>query len=187
MALVVLLLAAAVTAGVYAYLQTKGNLAQNTIEPAPEPTIQIQESLREENDRVVKENVCVDVGNPGYAVYVRATIVATWQDQDGNIFYQMPTQGTAYTLQINTEDWFQAGEFYYFKKPVNSGKTDELIELCKWIGDPPVDGYDLHVEVIAQTIQAVGTTDEGNIPAVEDAWKDVKVDDDSNLIPKPKN
>ncbi len=142
---------------------------KHTFQPAPEadPTI---------NDT----SFYVNVGNPGYAVYVRAAIVVNWENASGNLHATAPKLGTDYTLNLNTTDWFEGSDgFYYHRAMVNSGgKTEKLIDTCAVVaGKAPAD-YHLDVQIIAQTIQALGTTDavdaNGNpvdgTPAVTDAW-----------------
>lgn len=143
----------------------------------------------------------VNVGNPGYAVYVRAAIVVNWEDASGHIHATAPKEGTDYTIDLNAEaddPWFLGDDgFYYHKAMVaydgtdpNSQNTAVLINSCQVKDEAVVpDGYHLNVEIIAQTIQALGTTDavdaNGNpTPAVEDAWKVVTVDNNLNLTPK---
>lgn len=165
--------------GVAAYLSMSGGTVKNTFTPETEVPPTIVETF-EEN---VKSNVAVNVGNPGYAVYVRAAVVVTWKDAGGNVLAQAPVakaDGLAsgdYEISYNTADWFEYGGFWYCKSPINSGNTPVLINSCT----PKVSkgDYTLSVEIIAQTIQALGTTDEavdgeGNpiptVPAVTNAW-----------------
>lgn len=146
----------------------------------------------------------VNVGDPSYAVYVRAVIVVNWEEdgKEGTYHATAPVAGTDYTLTLNTSDWFNGSDgFYYHKAMVDSNSTTaKLINSCTAITPGP-DVYDengnletdykLNVQLIAQTIQALGTTDNdvnGNpvavgIPAVEDAWKVVTVDSNGSLIP----
>ena len=131
-------------------------------------------SIQETFSNQVKSNVKVSVGNTDYSVYVRASIVVNWKYDHGNVSGQYPVEGKDYKLSLNTNDWFEKDGFYYCKTPVNSGEmTPVLINTCKQVGTAP-DGYFLSVEIIAQTIQALGTTDvvdgTGNVPAVTDAW-----------------
>lgn len=147
----------------------------------------------------------VNVGDPGYAMYVRAAIVVNWEKKDsaGTYHASAPVVDTDYTISLNTAangPWFRGEDgFYYHKTMVaydgtdpNSQNTAVLINSCQVKDEAVVpDGYHLNVEIIAQTIQALGTTDNdvnGNpvavgIPAVEDAWKVVTVDSNGSLIP----
>lgn len=155
--------------GTVAYLSTSTEEVSNKF-IADEPIDPVVEETFKDN---VKTDVKVDVGDPGYAVYVRAAVVVTWKDNiNGNVLGQQPVAGTDYSITINEEDWFKGSDgFYYHKEMVNSNDdTKILIKECKPKDGKTPSGYGLNVEIIAQTIQALGTTDDGNTPAVEDAW-----------------
>lgn len=180
-ALVGVLVAALLVTGALAYLSASTGGLTNTFSAAPDSEPTIDESFVDN----VKTDVKVDVGNPGYAVYVRAAIVVNWEkDGDGNenhFHATAPVYGTDYNISLNIADddpWFLGSDgFYYHKAMVNSGGTKALIKECKPLVTAP-EGYHLSVEIIAQTIQALGTTDNdanGNpvtvgTPAVTDAW-----------------
>lgn len=163
-----------VTGGVVAYLSAATAPVSNSFEADTDQDPAILETM--ENN--VKSNVAVSVSaDQGYAVYVRAAIVATWRrgdtEPDGQeiLLPQAPQPGTDYTLSLNLTDtgWFEEGGFYYYRPMVNPGaSTAELITSCT----PNVtkEGYVLNVEIMAQTIQALGTTDANGTPAVTDAW-----------------
>jgi hypothetical protein len=173
--------------GVAAYLSMSHTPVKNTFTAETEAQPTIEETFQEDIS-LVKKNVCVNVGDPGYAVYVRAAVVITWQDDAGNVLAQSPVQNKDYTIQWNDgadevadnddDPWFQHTDgFWYCKAPVNSGVTPILIESCTPTEEK--GDYHLNVEIIAQTIQALGTTDEtvdgeGNpvptVPAVTAAW-----------------
>lgn len=174
-----IVLAAVLVGAVYAALQGKTETpVENSMsaEKDPEPTVV------ETWDNKVKKNVMVNVGNPGYSVYVRADIVVTWKDKDGNVYSKLPEAGKDFTIDLTTvsgtpttlNTWFLGADgFYYYTSPVVSGNTAVLINECKVKEDTAQipEGYQLSVEIIAQTIQYKGTTDrDANITAVEDAW-----------------
>ena len=162
--LIVIALIGMAAGAAFGYLSAQAGPVQNTFTPDQE----MDPSIVETFDGTVKRDVYVDVGNPGYAVYVRAAIVVTWEDEDGNVYAQAPKE-TDYTLELGG-DWFKEGNFYYHRKMVPSGeKTGVLIKRCAQKSEAPAD-YRLHVEIIAQTIQALGSTDVGGIPAVTNAW-----------------
>ena len=172
--LIILLLLGMTIGGVVAYLFMSGESVKNTFkaEASTDPTI------LETMDSNVKTDVKVNVGNPGYAVYVRAAVVITWRDSDGNVLAQSPVADTDYTISMG-DGWFSHDGFWYCKTMVKSpdgqedGISPTLINTCKALTSKP--GYHLHVEIISQTIQALGTTDEGDKPAVTEAWG-IKVD-----------
>lgn len=171
-------LAAVLVGAVYAALQGKTETpVKNSMSAEKDPKPTVVETW----DNKVKKNVMVNVGNPGYSVYVRADIVVTWKDKDGNVYSKLPQAGTDYTISLNTvsdtpttlNTWFLGADgFYYYTSPVVSGNTAELIRECKLEDTAQIpEGYQLSVEIIAQTIQYKGTTDRNaNITAVEDAW-----------------
>ena len=182
--LAALLVISAITAGgVFAYLRTVSDPVENDFVLAPEKDPLIKESF----DENVKKDVCVKVDDIGYAVYVRAAIVITWKDgENGNVLGQPPVEGTDYEISLNTVDWFEHDGFYYYKTPVNSGGETEVlinsVSLKDGVSAP--EGYGLNVEIIAQTIQAAGKTDDPEIPAVTDAWG-VVVSDGKLAPPAP--
>lgn len=181
--LVGLALMGMISGGVVAYLSASTAPVTNTF-TADAP---LAPTVAEDFQNNVKTNVKVsvaDMAEPGYMVYVRAAIVATWKNpQNGNILPQAPVAGTDYTLDVNSTDWFykDADGFYYHKTMVKDGEdTSVLINSCSPI--TAKDGYVLNVEIMAQTIQALGTTDADGTPAVKDAWN-VSVAEDGTLKP----
>ena len=179
-AFVAVLLVAAVTAGsVVAYLKINGGSVQNDFTVAPDHNPEVNETF----DNVIKQQVKVDIGEPGYAVYVRAAIVITWKDESGNVLGQPPVNDTDYVINLNTTDWFVKDGFYYCINYVKSGDDSPiLIESVKLKDGAVVPaGYKLNVEIITQTIQAAGKTDIGDTPAVTDAWG-ISVDSNGKLI-----
>lgn len=173
----------ALSIAAYAYLSSTSNSVENSFTADKNPTPTIQETF----NGYVKENVSVSVGSTAYAVYVRAAIVVTWKNDAGDVLAQSPVAGDDYFIDLNTGDgkpWFlQAKDgFYYYSSMIREGATKPLIKQCRQMKAAPVDGYALHVEIIAQTIQAVGYTDDKNIPAVQAAWG-VLVDQNGKLLP----
>ena len=171
-----------------AYIKNSNDVV-NTFKPADSIIPEIVEDF----DGTAKKNVYFEVGDTEYPVYVRATIVFTWQDETGIVYYSKPIEATPilsdggeiigydgdYTIDLNLSDtdweYNEKDGFYYFKNPVKSGdKTGILINECRQVNAAPVEGYTLSVEIIVQTVQAVGYTDEDNengvIPAYQDAW-----------------
>ena len=192
--LVLVALMVAVTGTVYAYLSATTGSVENSFTAAPTHAIDIEEVFPTGSTNPVKKDVCVDVGTPGYAVYVRVAIVVTWQKKvtvDGaeqiHVYGQQPVAGTDYSIDLHTgtdDPWFKGNDgFYYLEDMITSGQTSVLISECRQLQSGPED-YMLHVEIIAQTIQAKGSTDADGIPAVESAWKVVKVNPDGTLSKK---
>ena len=128
------------------------------------------------NNKEMK-NVSIAVEDKGYPVYVRVAIIISWKSLADNedVFYVQPIQDVDYTIDFNTNGWELLGNYYYCTSSVASGKTtDVLIKSCVLLdggGADVPDGYVLSVEIITQTVQAIGTTDNGDVPAWKDAWK----------------
>lgn len=170
MVLIAILIISLSAGSVVAWLSITGGQVENSFVPDEDPVPTITETF---DDDKVKSNVAVDVGDTGYAVYVRAAIVVNWKNaEDGNVLGQKPVLNDDYILTLNETDWFYKDGFYYHKAMVNTGdSTANLITTCQLKdGITPPQGYDLNVEIIAQTIQALGTTDTGDTPAVKVAW-----------------
>lgn len=155
--------------GTAAYLIWKSSNVSNDFNSARSADPEIIETF--ENN--VKSDVKIKVPETGYSVYVRAAIVITWKNEQGEVLSLTPVMNEDYTISIGA-DWTKESDgFYYFDQAVNSGgETGILIEECKPLINAPTDGYTLDVQIIAQTIQAIGSTDDnsGN-NAKADAWK----------------
>ena len=158
--LTALALVIAATGAVFGYLSATSGPVTNTFTPEAEETPSITNDYK------------VNVGNTGYDVYVRAAVVVVWKDGSGNVHAEMPT----YTVPLG-DGWFEHGGFYYYTNPVAStGSTSAVTTGVNVTSAAPSTEYSFHVEIIAQTIQALGTTDatDGTYPsgkpAVTDAW-----------------
>ena len=177
-AILAICMVSALTLAAYAYLSNSSDQVDNQFGAASDPAPSIAETFGGN----IKTNVAVDVADPGYAVYVRAVIVVTWEDKSGNVLAQKPVEGTDYSMELMVgfgEACFEKDGFFYYRSRISSGVTSALIKTCEQLLPAP-DGYQLHVQIIAQTIQALGTTDSGNVPAVTDAWG-VSVNSDGSL------
>ncbi len=110
----------------------------------------------------VKSDVKIKVPETGYSVDVRAAIVISWKNENGDILSQKPVKDEDYEI-IMGGNWVNKNDgFYYYNQAVNSGgETGILIEKCKPLKNAPVAGYTLDVQIIAQTIQSIGRTENG--------------------------
>lgn len=114
--------------------------------------------------------------------YIRVAIVVNWMDAAGNVRGIAPASSD-YDLLVYDTDWLKdpnTGYYYHIKPVVAGGTTKLLIEgITQNVAAP--SGYKLSVEVVAEAIQADGTTDGNNpVPAVTDAWG-VNVDSNKYL------
>lgn len=153
--------------GSVAYIFMSTPPVENTFTPATITPPDIPETFDEEE----KKNVTVKV-NADFDCYVRAMVVITLQDDDGNTVAKTPVEGTDYTISLGS-DWQYEAPYYYYKGVVPAnGTTTNLINSCKSLNTE----YHLVVDVLSQTIQADGVITSGDnagtagTPAVEHAW-----------------
>ena len=114
------------------------------------------------------EKTNVKIGNTSLdvAAYIRAMIVVTWKDANGNVYAQTPELGVDYEMTLANDGWFKCssdGYYYYSTAVVPLGETGVLISSCTEENSAP-EGYKLSVEILASAIQAEPTD------AVEEAW-----------------
>ena len=163
------LLLAASLGTTIAYLMANTDDTVNVFTPG-----EVQTEIEEDFDGEVKENVTVkNTGNVD--AYLRAAIVVTWQDEEGNILASVPVLGTDYEMTLGTDTgWFQAEDgYYYYSRPVPAGgKSGILIESCKPLVEK--EGCVLSVEILSSAIQSTPAD------AVTEAWG-VTVDADGIL------
>lgn len=167
MLLCMVLLGASIGATI-AYLNDKSNTVTNTFIPA-EVKIQIDETLKGNVKSDVKIlNVKTDKTIPAY---IRAEIIVTWQNSDGEVLGKTPKLGTDYSMEINTANWTEDGGYYYHKGAVDPGEhTAVLIEKAETkvasIPNPanPDKPYYLCIEILASAVQSMPDT------AVAEYW-----------------
>ena len=148
--------------GTFAWLNDTSNTVTNTFKPG-----EIVTRVDETFDGKVKSDVSIENIETDKAVdaYIRAEIVVTWQNENGNVYGQLPVAGTDYTIGFNWSSDTSGGEwvastdgFYYWTMPVAPGaKTGILITTCSPKSTAP-KGYHLCVEVISTAIQTVPTS-----------------------------
>lgn len=125
-----------------------------------------------------KENV--KIMNTGDTdAYIRAAVVVTWQDAQGNVYGKKPDPATDYTIVFETGQqsnpdgkWTKGVDgFYYWSEPVAPNDTTNiLIQTCSVKNGAQIpDGYNLAVEIIGSGVQAKGKNAAGKTP-VELAW-----------------
>ncbi len=150
---VALLLTLAVGSTV-AYLAAKTTPVVNTFTPGS-----VVPTINETFDGTAKKDVTIK--NSGNVKgYFRAVIIVTWQDGNRNVYPKAPVAGKDYTLTINTGAWEEDDDgYYYYKNILDPGATTpNLIESCQLAeGAVPPKGYNLHVAIAAQGVQAEGT------------------------------
>ena len=159
----VLALVLAVAGGTLAWLTANSGPVTNTFTPA-KVTCEVDEKF--ENN--VKSAVSIR-NTSNIDAYIRAYVVVTWKNADGEVYGKQPVKGTDHTMTGPETGWVEGTDgYYYYTSPVGVDKTTGvLITECKPItGQAPAD-YDLSVEIIAEAIQSLPTT------TVVDVWKPV--------------
>lgn len=164
--LIAVLITSVAAASVLALFLKSTDKVENTFTPAASTNPLINETFRNN----LKENVSVEVTDKGYPVYIRCAIVVNWKDANGNIYIKTPVENIDYTIEIG-ENWEKKDDgFYYYNFPIQTGNTSPLIVKCEPVGESPNENYYLSINIIPQTIQAVGSTDDEDIPAYVDGW-----------------
>lgn len=168
--LVSLLLIIGVTVGsTLAYIVTSDGPVTNTFTPSVVSTY-VQENVSNGKKTDVK------IENTGdTTAYIRAAVVVTWQDADGNIYGQRPVEGTDYAITWSgtaANGGWKKGEdgFYYYLKPVIAGdNTATLFTDCAPAAGKAPEGYSLAVEIVGSGIQSVPDD------VVQEEWSNGKV------------
>lgn len=143
-----------------AWLMAGTKPIKNVFEPGNVPPTIVEEMTGTvKNDVAVKNTGNVDA-------YIRAKLVFTWQNEAGEVLGVAPTFGD-YTITLGNEGWEDGpGGYYYYTTPVvPGGSTGVLATDIKQITSNPAEGYTLHVEVLAESIQAEP------VEAVKNSWK----------------
>ena len=156
----ILLVLSVTVGGTIAFLSTKSGPVENTFN-ASKVTTKVNETISGSK----KTNVTIT--NTGdIDAWIRAAVIVTWQDKDGNVYGQAPVAGTNYTDWTPGTDWLKGDDgFYYYTKPVAAGgTTTALINSIEPIGTSPANGYYLTVEILGSGIQAVPAN------AFNEAW-----------------
>lgn len=163
--LVSLLLIIGVTVGgTIAFLMDSDGPLHNMFNPS-----QVTTYVDEEVSDGTKSNV--KIRNTGDTdAWIRAAVVITWQDEEGNVYGQLPVEGAdkdyiiSYNIspEIKEYCWVKGNDgFYYWSSPVtaSNGATGVLINSCTannsitvGTGDEAVTYY-LTVEIIGSGIQ----------------------------------
>ena len=172
--------------GTLAYLTTYTTPVENTFTPSKVTT-----AVDENCEGNVKKNVAIE--NTGdTTAYIRAAVVVTWQDSNGNVYGEKPVSDDDNAVDYDyvitydlSSGWVKGADgFYYWTKPVKSVVEDEgdcatgvLITSCGPVDGKAPEGYSLNVEIIGSGIQSEGgytmsVEDSGSlfVRAVQDAW-----------------
>ena len=142
--------------GTLAYLMATSGPIENTFTPS-RVTTDVDETISPTEKKDVK------ITNTGDTqAYIRAAVVVTWQNSNGDVYGQKPIAGTDYEITyvagaIGTKDCWVEGKdgYYYYTSPVDVGaSTGILIKSCTAKATAP-EGYNLCVEILGSGIQSV--------------------------------
>lgn len=156
----VVILLGAVVGSTIAYLVTDTDPIKNSFVPAT-----ITTEITENFDKEVKNNV--QVKNTGDVdAYIRAAVVVTWQNDDGQVYPTAPVEGTDYTVTWTKDGWVvHTDGYYYYTSVVKPNEsTGILLTGCKPVEGKAPDGYHLVVEILSSAIQSKPES------AVKEAW-----------------
>ncbi len=122
----------------------------------------VDESFKDD----IKSNVRIQ--NTGDVdAYIRAAVIVTWQDKNGNVYPHKPIPGTDYEIEFSTDGWDTqtTDNYYYYVEPVGPKEyTEVLINEVKPVDSKTPEGYRLSVEILGDAIQSLPTK------AVVDSW-----------------
>lgn len=154
-----LLLLTVTVGGTIAFLMDTDGPLHNQFNPS-KVTTKVEETL---SGKIKKDVYIKNTGDTD--AWIRAAVVVTWQDADGNVYGQLPVKDDDYEMKLNVVNkngWLLGNDgFYYWYEPVtaNGGQTGILIDSCEskntltvGTGDDAVTYY-LTVEIIGSGIQ----------------------------------
>lgn len=143
--------------GTVAYLATSAGPVVNTFTPGS-----TEISIDEKTDGPAKTEI--KVKNDGdVPVYVRVMLVATYQNSDNQVCGQHEAVAVP-GFELGT-DWVKGDDgFYYYTKAVTTETTSLIKDKSSITLSQAYDGCVMHIEILAQSIQAEPTT------AVTEAW-----------------
>ena len=146
-----LLLLAVTVGGTIAFLMDSDGPLHNLFNPS-----QVTNKVEETRSGNTKSGVYIK--NTGDTdAWIRAAVVITWQDQDGNVHGQVPVADMDYSITYDLSNGWVKGDdgFYYWTSPVaaKTGETGVLIKSCTYTANTPED-YFLNVEIIGSGIQS---------------------------------
>lgn len=135
----------------------------------------------------------VSIKNTGDTdAWIRAAVMITWQDIDGNIYGSKPVENVDYIIEWNLSQtpeneacWVKGSDgFYYWTGSVVPEKnTGILIKQCTYEKNKAPEGYSLAVEIVASGIQSKPAS------VFNTEWESsgLKVNETASLLEKREN
>lgn len=159
-----------------AFIFTNTGKVENTFNPT-----RVSCDVTEEFENNIKTNVSIkNTGNTD--AYIRAAVIVTWVNNDGNVYATAPQEDNDYTITLADnfgENWLtDSNGFYYCKAPVApDSDTPLLIKECRVIDGKAPEGYHLSVEILASAIQSEPSS------VVEEQWGVTVTDSGITQVP----
>jgi len=144
-----LLLLGVTVGGSVAYLLAQDDAIENVFTPSG-ITTDVEEELGSAKEHVKIKN------SGDTTAWIRAAVMFTWQDSEGNVYPELPVEGTDYIIGYDLANgWVRGNDgFYYWTKPVAAGaSTGELIAACSPVAENTPENYGLNVQVVGSGIQ----------------------------------
>ena len=155
-----LLIMCVIVCGAVAFIIADTEPVVNTFDPAKVSCVILEDITTEEK---VKQDVRIQ--NTGdIEAYIRAEVVATWRNADGEIYAVKPKKDVDYIVSFAEDSgWFKKDGYYYYENIVapkdkddDKDKTAILIDRFEQVEGQAPEGYYLSVEILAEAIQAKG-------------------------------
>lgn len=153
----------AVAGGTLAWLSTQTKPVVNTFSPN-HIECRVEEKFDENTGK--KENVKIK-NTSDVNAYIRVKVVAYDVDEAGNILGG--TGDWLSKVEFSEGNWFKEGEYYYFKSAVAPNEFTDILIKEHTLQKNQV------LEILAEAIQSEPSS------AVNESWKDVRVDENGML------
>lgn len=156
----------AIAGSVGAYMRKQTSTMENIFVPA-QVSCEVVETFsgNMKSDIAVKNTSTIDA-------YLRLRMVSYWVDENGDI---LAKTSPPISVPLNDDGkWFVKDNIYYYKEPVEPGKSTTNLLESKLVVSPDQDGSRQVIEVFAEAIQSLPKD------AVGSSWG-VKVNDDGTL------
>lgn len=144
--------------GVRAYLSLASQPVENHLKADDQPQIDMSKQVTESGYVIAVSS------KAEYAVYLRAAVVVNWKNNSTNTV--LPAKDGEYSLMYDEDKWRQNSDGYIYYTDMVMNETPITVVTV----NGSKEGYSLEVNVAVQSIQALGTTDTDNVPAVTKAW-----------------
>lgn len=154
--------------GTSAYVETDAGVLENNFS-----LLTVPNTINEEFDNIVKKNVKVTNNSGNARAYVRAAVTANWVNGDGEVYAEKPVEGEDFEVTWTSEGWVLGKDgYYYYTSMLDPAEvTAVLLTDCNLKDNVvPPEGYNLRVDIMAQTIQAEGDEEATDKKPVILAW-----------------